>query len=250
MGAFNPRKLKGYCVTLGTILTLVSLCGIGFSLYLLFGEPLAKETNKTYRPNWEEIGPLLAASIISLMVNIALLGGALQLSRRIVLTWLVWDYILVILFWVWYGYSMLKYHGYIDWTEYGMRQCHWCQYSQRKEMLGYMGALSSFVLIIAMIPVHMLHNKIKKNQKQQIDYGYEPEYELQQQEYLHNQYQQQPQQEYQYNQFQYLQQQQQQQQQWSQYAHQFNHYQQQSPQQFQYNQQIPQYQFQNQSYKY
>merc|ERR1712135_45916 len=103
----------------------------------------------------------------SLMVNIALLGGALQLSRRIVLTWLVWDYILVILFWVWYGYSMLKYHGYIDWTEYGMRQCHWCQYSQRKEMLGYMGALSSFVLIIAMIPVHMLHNKIKKNQKQQ-----------------------------------------------------------------------------------
>merc|ERR1712189_26521 len=186
----------------------------------------------------------------SLMVNIALLGGALQLSRRIVLTWLVWDYILVILFWVWYGYSMLKYHGYIDWTEYGMRQCHWCQYSQRKEMLGYMGVLSSFVLIIAMIPVHMLHNKIKKNQKQQRDYGYEPEYELQQQEYLHNQYQQQPQQEYQYNQFQYLQQQQQQQQQWSQYAHQFNHYQQQSPQQFQYNQQIPQYQFQNQSYKY
>ena len=30
--------------------------GIAFSLYMLFGEPFAQRSGKTYRPNWENIG--------------------------------------------------------------------------------------------------------------------------------------------------------------------------------------------------
>ena len=56
MGSANPKCLKYFCMIIGTVLLFVSIGGIGFSLYLLFGEPLAKETNHTYRPNWEEIG--------------------------------------------------------------------------------------------------------------------------------------------------------------------------------------------------
>ena len=65
----------------------------------------------------------------SLVINIALIGGAKQLSRKIILMWLVWEYVMILLFWLWYGYNMMKFHGYIDWTDYGMRQCYWC--SQR-----------------------------------------------------------------------------------------------------------------------
>ena len=58
MGVFDPGCLKGYCIILGTFLLFISLGGIGFSLFLLFGEPLAKQTYHTYRPNWEEIGKI------------------------------------------------------------------------------------------------------------------------------------------------------------------------------------------------
>ena len=72
------------------------------------------------------VGPLIIVSVTSLVINIALIGGAKQLSRKIVLMWLVWEYIMILLFWLWYGYNMMKFHGYIDWTDYGMRQCYWC----------------------------------------------------------------------------------------------------------------------------
>ena len=56
MGASDAKCLKAYSVTLGSVLILVSVGGIGFSLFLLFGEPFANQTNQTYRPDFENIG--------------------------------------------------------------------------------------------------------------------------------------------------------------------------------------------------
>ena len=140
----------------------------------------------------------MVVSIVSLLANIGLIGGAKQLSKRIVLTWLVWHYLLVLLFWAWYGYNMLKYHGYIDWSEHGMRQCYWCHQKKVQETLGYIGAIASFVLLVLMIPVHLLHNKIKSRYR----YATESEYELEQPQYqTQYQHQYQPQQSH-YHQYQ------------------------------------------------
>ena len=126
----------------------------------------------------------MVVSIVRLLANIGLIGGAKQLSKRIVLTWLVWHYLLVLLFWAWYGYNMLKYHGYIDWTEHGMRQCYWCHQKKVQETLGYIGAIASFVLLVFMIPVHLLHTKLKKWNRHLTDY----QYELEEPQYDYNQY--------------------------------------------------------------
>ena len=56
MGTSDAKCLKTYSVLLGSILILVSVGGIGFGLFLLFGEPFANQTNQTYRPDFENIG--------------------------------------------------------------------------------------------------------------------------------------------------------------------------------------------------
>jgi len=219
MGSLDASCLKGYSMLLGALLILVSVSGIGFGVFLLFGEPLAQQTYHTYRPNFEDIGPLMVVSIVSLLANIGLIGGAKQLSKRIVLTWLVWHYLLVLLFWAWYGYNMLKYHGYIDWSEHGMRQCYWCHQKKVQETLGYIGAIASFVLLVFMIPVHLLHTKLKKWNRHLTDY----QYELEEPQYDYNQYaDQNTQHQYNYN---YNQ---------SHYNHNQNQYQQQYQPQYQY----------------
>ena len=58
MGSLDASCLKGYSMLLGTLLILVSVSGIGFGVFLLFGEPLAQQTYHTYRPNFEDIGEL------------------------------------------------------------------------------------------------------------------------------------------------------------------------------------------------
>ena len=45
----------------------------------------------------------MVCSVVSLLANIALIGGAKQLSEKIVLTWIVWKYLLILLWWAWYG---------------------------------------------------------------------------------------------------------------------------------------------------
>ena len=124
-------------------------------------------------------GPLMVCSVISLLTNIALIGGAKQLSEKIVLTWIVWKYLLILLWWAWYGYNMLKYHGYIDWSAQGMRQCYWCHQRDIQEMMGYIGAIASFVLLSSMIPVQIFHSKLKKEHRRLTEFEYElapPEY--------------------------------------------------------------------------
>ena len=58
MGSLDASCLKGYSMLLGALLILVSVSGIGFGVFLLFGEPLAQQTYHTYRPNFEDIGEL------------------------------------------------------------------------------------------------------------------------------------------------------------------------------------------------
>ena len=115
----------------------------------------------------------MLTSVISLLVNVALIGGAKQLSKGIVLLWLVWSISLVLLFWVWYGYSLLKFHGHIDWSQYGMRPCYWCQDKADQELIGYGGAISSLVLLITVIPVQIFHSKLKKERRRLTEFEYE-----------------------------------------------------------------------------
>jgi len=165
--------LKAYCISLGTLLLLASVAGIGFCLFLLFGDPFAVQTQGTYSPNWENIGPAFVASIISLLANLCLIGGAKQLSKEILLFWIVWKNMLIILFWLWFGYSQMKYKGYIDWREYGMRRCYWCDLPEAK-YIGLGGAASSLVLILLMIPVCSLHLKLKRQLRELTEFDFAP----------------------------------------------------------------------------
>ena len=59
----EPGCLKGYSMFLGSVMLPVSISGIAFSAFLLFGEPLANQTYHTYRPNWEDIGEFFPSII-------------------------------------------------------------------------------------------------------------------------------------------------------------------------------------------
>ena len=58
MGCSLPC-LKSYSMAVGTVLMLLSVAGIGFCLFMLFGEPFAIQTQDTYAPNWEDLGRTL-----------------------------------------------------------------------------------------------------------------------------------------------------------------------------------------------
>jgi len=153
--------LKSFCVVLAGLLFLMSCAGIAFSLYMLFGEPFAQRSGNTYRPNWENIGPCLFASLISLVMNLLLGGAAVQGSRKLLTAWLAWHLTLVLLYWAWFSYSLLKHHGYIDWRTVGMRECYWCTLDIT-ETVGFGSALASVLLILSMGPVQVYRNKLAK----------------------------------------------------------------------------------------
>jgi mannose/fructose/N-acetylgalactosamine-specific phosphotransferase system component IID len=50
-------------------------------------------------------GPAFVAAIISLLANLCLIGGAKQYSKEIILFWIIWKVILIVIYWLWYGYS-------------------------------------------------------------------------------------------------------------------------------------------------
>jgi hypothetical protein len=50
-------------MAVGTVLMLVSVAGIGFCLFMLFGEPFAVQTQDTYAPNWEDLGKFSCHSL-------------------------------------------------------------------------------------------------------------------------------------------------------------------------------------------
>jgi len=171
MGVCDLPCLKVYSILLGTILMLASVSGIGLCLFMLFGEPFARYTHDTYTPNWENIAPASLASIISLLANVCLIGGAKQYSKDIILFWIVWKYLLIILYWVWYSYSMLKYHGYVSWA--GMRSCFWCSLPEA-ETVGFGGALATLGLFLVMVPVQMFHIKLKRQHRELTEYELAP----------------------------------------------------------------------------
>eukprot|EP00088_Acartia_fossae_P042446 TRINITY_DN4457_c0_g1_i1.p1 TRINITY_DN4457_c0_g1~~TRINITY_DN4457_c0_g1_i1.p1 ORF type:complete len:197 (-),score=37.13 TRINITY_DN4457_c0_g1_i1:374-964(-) len=156
--------LKNYCMTIGTLLLAASLAALGACLFLLFADPVEQRTQYTSTgPNWEDLGPAFIAAIISLLANLCLIGGAKQYSKEIVLFWIVWKFLLLILFWTWFAYSKLKYHGYIDWMSVqGMRRCYWCSLKEAK-YVDYGGTLASIGLVIIIIPVIQFHLKLKRH---------------------------------------------------------------------------------------
>ena len=46
-------------------------------------------------------GPAMVVSVVSLLVNVLLVGGARQTSKDFLLVWIVWKSIAVVLFWAW-----------------------------------------------------------------------------------------------------------------------------------------------------
>lgn len=165
--------LKHYCMWVGALLLLASVAGIGGCLFLLFRDPFAEATHGTYKPNWENIGPAFVASIISLLANLCLIGGAKQYSKEIVMFWIVWKMLLVSLFWAWFGYSQLKYNGYIDWREQGMRPCYWCDLPEAK-YFGLGGAAASLVIILLILPVISFNMKLKRQLRELTQYEFAP----------------------------------------------------------------------------
>jgi len=171
--SFSLVCLKQYCICVGVVMLLASVAGIGFCLFMLFGQPFSVQTQRTYAPNWENIGPAFVASIISLLANLCLIGGAKQYSKEIVLFWIVWKNLLIVLFWTWFGYSQLKYNGYIDWKEHRMRRCYWCDLPEAK-YVGLGGAISSLALILLLLPVASFHLKLKRQLRELTEYEFAP----------------------------------------------------------------------------
>ena len=75
-------------------------------------------------------------SVVSLLANVFLIGGARQLSKDFLLVWIVWKSIAILIFWAWYGYNQLKHYGYIDWTSYGMKNCAFCDLNPESTYVG------------------------------------------------------------------------------------------------------------------
>ena len=53
-----------------------------------------------------------------LLANIALIGGAKQLSEKIVLTWIVWKYLLILLIGITGKHTLTMLHGFVHYTQY------------------------------------------------------------------------------------------------------------------------------------
>jgi hypothetical protein len=56
-------------------------------------------------------GPAFVAAIISLLANLCLIGGAKQFSKEIILFWIIWKVILILIYWLWFGYSQASERG-------------------------------------------------------------------------------------------------------------------------------------------
>ena len=49
----------------------------------------------------QDIGPAMLCSVVSVIVNVILVGGAVLYSRKMLMAWIVWDLALLIIFWGW-----------------------------------------------------------------------------------------------------------------------------------------------------
>lgn len=198
--------LSATTAAIGVIGSTCSVAGIGLSLFLIFGDPWPDHHSQgTYTPHWEDIGPAIIVAVVSLLANLLLIGGARQLSKDFLLVWIVWKSFALIIFWAWYGYSQLKHYGYIDWTEYGMKDCNFCTMPTTSMYVVFGGVVATVVILFCMVPVEILRSRLKKRQReltetlgyygggsqQQLPYNYEMSHQayLQQQRELEMQQQ-------------------------------------------------------------
>jgi len=152
---------------IGVLFAAASVTGIAMSLFLIFGDPLPEYYNHqdTYDPNWEDIGPALVISVVSLLANVLLIGGSRQLSKDFLLVWIVWKSIAIVLFWIWYGYNQLKAENYIDWRPYGMKQCYFCKRDEATYVV-FGGIILTALILLCMIPVALLRSRLKKRHRE------------------------------------------------------------------------------------
>jgi len=151
------------CSIIGILFATVSVAGIGLSLFLVFGEPYSQINVKgTYTPSWEDIGPALVVSIVSLLANVFLIGGSRQLSKDFLLVWIAWKSFAILIFWAWFGYNQLKHHNYIQ----GIQNCQFCSLNPESTYIVFGGVGFTVVLLFCMVPVELLRSKLKKRHRE------------------------------------------------------------------------------------
>ena len=52
-------------------------------------------------PSSQDIGPAMLSSVVSVIINVLLVGGAVLYSHKMLMAWIVWDIALLIIFWAW-----------------------------------------------------------------------------------------------------------------------------------------------------
>ena len=52
-------------------------------------------------PSSQDIGPAMLSSVVSVIINVILVGGAVLYSHKMLMAWIVWDIALLIIFWGW-----------------------------------------------------------------------------------------------------------------------------------------------------
>ena len=122
--------------------------------------------------------------MVSLLANVLLIGGSRQLSKDFLLVWIVWKSIAIFIFWLWYGYNQLKYYGYIDWSQYGMKNCMFCDFNPESTYTGmhrifrqkkgfddffftvFGGVAATVLLLFCMVPVEILRSKLKRRHRE------------------------------------------------------------------------------------
>jgi len=158
----SDSSLVCWCTLIGCALSAFSVGGIALSLFLIFEDNVfydAQLIQGTYTPSEEDVVPAMVVSVISLLINVMLVGASKLRSNNMLLVWTVWKVFVVILFWAWYGYNQLKFHSYIEWE--GMKNCYFCgdQYTEQYVVMG--GAIGSIVIVLCIVPVEMLRSKLK-----------------------------------------------------------------------------------------
>ncbi len=89
-----------------------------------------------------------------------LIGSGALYSRKMATAWIVWAVLLLIVYWVWFAYSQLKYHGYIEFA--GQKGCYFCDHAEASQAVGTSGAAGSALVIASIVIASVFRPKCDK----------------------------------------------------------------------------------------
>lgn len=161
--------LRGACLLIGLLWAGVGCAGVCLTLFLLFGQSFRDWTHNTYTPSMEDVVPLLVVSIPSVVFSLILMGGAAYRLKSQVMAWMVWFSIVPIAVWVWFAYNQLKHHGYIDWTQQGMKGCYFCGLDPEESYITVTCVALTVIDLLSLIVAGQYHGKLKRRYREAMD---------------------------------------------------------------------------------